>query len=204
MSYQTIAAQGTAVVTLTAGQKIVVQTQGDAEILQQVGYPNYPSQLDLLSALTNGTYTSSAFTNGATIEIRAGAFPVLYDVGTDPAVGDNGNWQPQGDPVALNATGNLTAAAMLNGLVTSTTAAAVTATPPTGTVLDAATTLAVNESFDFSVINTGASNAFTISVGGGVAGCTLVGNMAVAQSTSGRFRVRKTAAATYTIYRIGG
>jgi hypothetical protein len=79
----------------------------------------------------------------------------------------------------------------------------VTATPPTGTVLDAATTLAVNESFDFSVINTGASNAFTISVGGGVAGCTLVGNMVVALSSSGRFRVRKTAAATYTIYRIG-
>jgi len=202
MSYQTIAAQGTAVVTLTAGQKIVVQTQGDAEILQQVGYPNYPSQLDLLNALSNGTYTSSAFANGGTVEIRAGAFPVFYDVGTDPVVGNNGNWQPQGAPVALDATGNLTAAAMLGGLVTSTTAAAVTATPPTGAVLDAASTLAVNESFDFSVVNTGASNAFTISVGGGVAGCTLVGNMVVALSSSGRFRARKTAASTYTIYRI--
>jgi len=202
MSYNIIAPQGTATVTLTAGQKIVVKTAGETLVSQVVGYPNYPEQNDVLTTVVNGTYTSSAFANGGTVIIQSGAFETLYDVGTDPAIGDNGNWQPQGDPVALNATGNLTAAAMLNGLVTSTTAAAVTATPPTGTVLDAATTLAVNESFDFSVINTGASNAFTISVGGGVAGCTLVGNMVVALSSSGRFRARKTAASTYTIYRI--
>lgn len=204
MSYVLIAPQGTATVTLTAAQKIAVKTLDTAQVFQVVGFPNYPTQNDLIQTVTNTTYVSSAFANGGQVIIEAGALPVLYAVGTAPTISDDGGWQLQGDPTALNATGDLTAAAMLSGLVTSTTAAAVTATPPTGTLLDAATTLAINESFDFSVINTGGANTFTISVGGGVAGCTLVGNMAVANSTSGRFRVRKTAAATYTIYRIGG
>lgn len=202
MSYLTIAAQGSATITLTAGQKIAIRTQGEAQVFQQVGFPNYPDQLDLLATVTSGNYTSSAFANGATVVVNAGAFPVLYDVGTDATVGEGGDWQVQGAPNALDATGNLTAAMMLGGLVTSVTTAAVVATPPTGTVLDAATQLAVNDSFNFSVINTGASNTFTISVGGGVAGCTLVGNMVVGTTSSGQFRVRKTAAATYTIYRI--
>jgi hypothetical protein len=171
-------------------------------VYQVVGFPNYPTTNSLLQTVVNTTYTSSAFTNGATIYIEAGDFPVLYEVGTSPHVSNDGDWNLQNDPIALNATGDLTAAMILGGIVTSTTAAAVTATPPTGTVLDAATTLAINDSVDFSVINTGATNAFTISVGGGVAGCTLVGNMVVALSSSGLFRARKTAAATYTIYRI--
>lgn len=202
MSYSTIAPQGTLVLALTAGQKIAVQTQGEAQVLQEVGFPNYPTQLDLIQTVVNTTYTSSAFASGATLTVNAGAFPVFYDIGTDPVVGTDGNWQRQGDPTALNATGNLTVAMIMSGIVTSTTAAAVTATPPTGTLIDGATQFAIGDSLDFSVINTGGANAFTISVGGGVAGITLVGNMAVAASSSGRFRVRKTAAATFTIYRL--
>lgn len=202
MSYSTIAPQGTAVLVLTAGQKIALQTQGEAQVLQEVGFPNYPTQLDLIQTVVNTTYTSSAFASGATLTINAGAAPVYYDIGTDPVVGTDGNWQRQPDPTALNATGNLTVAMIMSGIVTSTTAAAVTATPPTGTLLDGATQFAIGDSFDFSVINTGGANAFTISVGGGVAGITLLGNMAVAASSSGRFRARKTAAATYTIYRL--
>lgn len=202
MAYQTVQSQGNATVTLTANQRIVVQTQGTATVYQVVGFPNYPTTNSLLQTVVNTTYTSSAFANGATIIVEAGDFPVFFEVGTAPHVSNDGDWNLQNDPIALNATGDLTAAMILGGIVTSTTAAAVTATPPTGTVLDAATTLAINDSVDFSVINTGATNAFTISVGGGVAGCTLVGNMAVALSSSGLFRARKTAAATYTIYRI--
>jgi hypothetical protein len=171
-------------------------------VSQVVGFPNYPTTNSLLQTVVNTTYTSSAFANGATIIVEAGDFPVFFEVGTAPHVSNDGDWNLQNDPIALNATGDLTAAMILGGIVTSTTAAAVTATPPTGTVLDAGTTLAINDSVDFSVINTGATNAFTISVGGGVAGCTLQGNMVVALSSSGLFRARKTAAATYTIYRI--
>ena len=88
MSYITIAAQGSATITLTAGQKIAVKTQGEAQVFQLVGFPNYPEQLDLLATVTSGGYTSSAFANGATIVVNAGAFPVLYDLGTDATVGD--------------------------------------------------------------------------------------------------------------------
>ena len=202
MAYQTVQSQGNATVTLTANQRIVVQTQGTANVYQVVGFPNYPTTNSLLQTVVNTTYTSSAFANGATIIVEAGDFPVFFEVGTSPHVSNDGDWNLQNDPIALNATGDLTAAMILGGIVTSTTAAAVTATPPTGTVLDAGTTLAINDSVDFSVINTGATNAFTISVGGGIAGCTLQGNMVVALSSSGLFRARKTAAATYTIYRI--
>ena len=202
MSFETIAAQGTATVTLTANQKIAVKTAGEALVYQVVGFPNYPSQNDLIQTVTDTIYTSSAFTDGATIIIEAGAYPVLYAVGTNPVVGDDGDWQHQATPNALNSTGTLTAAMMLGGIVTSSTGAAVTATPDTGAIIDAASSLAVDDSFDFYVINTGGANTFTVSVGGGVAGITIVGSGAVAHSTSGHFRVRKTAADTFTIYRM--
>ena len=88
---------------------------------------------------------------------------------------------------------------MLGGIVTSTTAAAVTGTMPTGTVLDAASNLQIGDSFDWSVIATGA-NAFTIAA---ATGHTIVGTAVVATVTSGHFRTRKTAAATYVTYRMG-
>lgn len=202
MSFNVIAAQGTAVVTLTAGQKIVVKTMGNAEILQQVGYPNYPSQLDLLTALSNGTYTSSAFANGGVVEIRAGAYPVLYDVGTDPVIGDNGNWQPQGAPtnVTDGASMIMTAAGLLSGIVTATPTQARNVQLPLGSDLDAAATMAIGDSFDWSLI-TLAAYALTITVNTNM---TIVGAPATG-ATSGsaaRFRTRKTAANTFVTYRI--
>lgn len=105
----------------------------------------------------------------------------------------------QGTPAAVNATATLTAAELLTGIITSTTAAAVVGTLPTGTLLDAAADLAINEAFDWSVINTGAANTFTVAAG---TGHTVVGNMVVALSTTGRFRSRKTAANTFVTYRL--
>ena len=99
----------------------------------------------------------------------------------------------------LNATGTLTAAMILAGIVTSTTAAGVTATLDTGTVLDAASEFAIGDSFDWSAINTG-GNAFTVTAS---SGHTVVGAGAVAGGTSGLFRTRKTAANTFVTYRIG-
>ena len=105
----------------------------------------------------------------------------------------------QGTPAAVNATATLTAAQLLTGIITSTTAAAVVGTLPTGTLLDAAADLAIDEAFDWSVINTGAANTFTVAAG---TGHTVVGNMVVALSTTGRFRSRKTAANTFVTYRL--
>lgn len=109
----------------------------------------------------------------------------------------------QSAPGTLNATGTLTIALMLGGVITSSTAAAVTATLDTGTVTDAGLTgaeaLAVDDTIEWCAINTGGANAFTVTAS---SGHTIVGAGAVAASTSGRFLTRKTAANTYVTYRL--
>lgn len=141
---------------------------------------------------------ASAVSVATTFRIEAGASDVLVNYGTDAVVVERRAYQDQPAPVALNATGDLTAAAVASGIVTSTTAAAVTGTLPTGTVLDAAFNMEIGESIDFSVIATGA-NAFTVAVNTGI---TAVGTLVVATVTSGLFRLRKTAVATYILYRL--
>jgi hypothetical protein len=74
----------------------------------------------------------------------------------------------------------------------------VTATLDTGTVSDAAFDLAIGDGFDWSAIATGA-NAFTVTA---AAGHTIVGSGVVATLTSGHFRTVKTAANTFTTYRL--
>tara|TARA_R110000868_G_scaffold77161_1_gene221259 strand:+ start:16 stop:618 length:603 start_codon:yes stop_codon:yes gene_type:complete len=200
MSFNTIFTQGTAVVTVPAGEKIAVQAYSPASVFQEVGYPNFPESQDLLTVVENTTYVSSAFTNATNVTIQAGASGATYAVGTDPVVSDDGKFQLQGTPGVLNATGALTAAMILSGIVTSTTAAAVAGTLPTGAVLDAASEFAIGDSFDWSVIATGA-NAFTVTAA--ATGHTIVGTAAVATVTSGAWRTRKTAAETFVSYRIG-
>lgn len=200
MSFNTIFTQGTAVVTVPAGEKIAVQAYSPASVFQEVGYPNFPESQDLLTVVENTTYVSAAFTNATNVTIQAGASGATYAVGTDPVVSDDGKFQLQGTPGVLNATGALTAAMILSGIVTSTTAAAVAGTLPTGAVLDAASEFAIGDSFDWSVIATGA-NAFTVTAA--ATGHTIVGTAAVATVTSGAWRTRKTADETFVSYRIG-
>ena len=107
----------------------------------------------------------------------------------------------QSAPVAKTAAATLTAAELAIGLITYT-GAAVALTMPLGTDLDAAFgSMKVNSSFDFFIINTGATNAATVTANTGV---TLVGTAAVSAATSCYWRVRKTADATYVAYRIAG
>ena len=109
------------------------------------------------------------------------------------------NTQPA--PIAKTAAATLTAAELANGIITYT-GAAVALTVPLGADLDAAfTSMKVNSSFDFFIINTGATNAATVTAN---TGCTLVGTAAVAAATSCNWRCRKTDVATYVFYRIAG
>ncbi len=199
MSYNVIFTQGTETVTVPAGEKIAVQAYSPASVFQEVGFPNFPDSQDLLSTVSNTTFVSSAFTNATSVTIQAGASGALYAVGTEPTISSSGKYQTQGTPGVLNATGSLTAAMMLSGIVTSTPAAGVAGTVPTGTVLDAASEFAVDDSFDWSVINTG-PNTFTVTAS---TDHTLVGFTAVATVTSAVWRTRKTAANTFVSYRIG-
>ena len=112
----------------------------------------------------------------------------------------------QGTPGALNATGTLTAALVATGIVTSTAAAAVVATVDTGTAMDTALAaeVAIGDGFEWSAINTHATNAFTVTA---ATGHTLVGSGVVDTDAvgggSGRFFSKRTAANTWVTYRLG-
>lgn len=104
-------------------------------------------------------------------------------------------------PTAKTAAATLTPAELATGIITYT-GAAVNLTVPLGTALDAEFgSMKVNSSFDFSIINTDAADAATVTAN---TGCTLVGVAAVAALSSCVWRVRKTGTATYVFYRIAG
>ena len=92
----------------------------------------------------------------------------------------------------------LTGANLAGQLMSGNPGSAATYTLPTGTNMDAALDLGVNEAFDCSIVGFGAGG-ITVAT---ATGWTLVGSMAIAAGVSGRFRVRKTAAATFTLYRL--
>ncbi len=195
-----VAPQGTVTITVPAAGSVAVYSKGTSQVYQVVGWPNHPDAASLVGTVTNGQTVFGPYASGATIRIDSGAFPTAYEYGAGPLVEDVLAWQLQGNPVAVDVTGAVSAVAILGGIVTSTTAAAVAGTVPTGAVMDAAANMQIGDSVDWSVIATGA-NAFTVTAA--ASGHTLVGNAVVATVTSGHFRTRKTAAATYVTYRMG-
>jgi hypothetical protein len=188
------------VLTIAAADSIAVRSLGGlVQVYQVVGYPNVPSTRSLIGTVASGVETVyGPYASGASIEIEADEGGALYNTGVGPKVGPANFLGEQASPNVLNATGSVTAAMILGGILTSTTGAAVAGTVVTGTVLDAAVTLAVGESFDLSIIATGA-NAFTLTANTGI---TIVGVAVVATVTSGLFRFRKTAADTFVAYRL--
>jgi hypothetical protein len=107
----------------------------------------------------------------------------------------------QAAPTAIAAAATLTTAQLANGLIVFNGAAGAL-TVPLGTSLDADfSSMKVDSSFDFSIVNTDASDAATVTAN---TGCTLVGVAAVAAVSSCTWRVRKTGDATYVFYRIAG
>jgi hypothetical protein len=202
MSYQVIFTQGTAVVTVPAGQKIAVQAFSPASVFQEVGFPNFPDSQDLLTVVENTTYVSPTFTNATIVTIQAGASGAFYSTGTSPQIGNDGNWQPQPAPANIADGGSMvmTAADLLTSIVTATPTAGRNIQLPTAAALEAATVFAIDDSFDFSVI-TLAAFALTITVNTGV---TIVGSAATGAGagSAARYRIRKTAANTFVVYRI--
>lgn len=67
-------------------------------------------------------------------------------------------------PVAVNATATLTAAQVASGYITSTSAAAVTMTLPTGTLLGTQLGAAQGSTFELYVDNTAGANTVTLAV----------------------------------------
>jgi len=104
-------------------------------------------------------------------------------------------------PTAKTAAATLTPAELATEIITYT-GAAVNLTLPLGTDIENAfTSMKVNSSFDFTIINIGGTNAATVTAN---TGCTIVGVAAVSANTSATWRVRKTADNTFVFYRIAG
>jgi hypothetical protein len=109
----------------------------------------------------------------------------------------------QPTPSAINASATLTIAELLTRIITTNSATAVAFTLPTGTLTDAGILggqLLINQSFDWSIVNTG-SAVGVVTVSGGT-GNTLEGSGVLAITTSATFRTRKTAANTFVTYRV--
>jgi hypothetical protein len=113
-------------------------------------------------------------------------------------------------PATATTTATLTTDQLVTGLILAspgTSAAAYTL--PTGALMDAAfVNMKVNSSFDVTVINVdgSSSGAITMTAGTGWtvnSGGTNSNVLAATTGLSRTFRIRKTAAATYTLYPLG-
>lgn len=141
--------------------------------------------------------TSGSASDLGTGTLPAARLPAAPDI-TDPKLlGTIYTRQPAQTTKAAAAT--LTIAELLTRIIQYTGAAA-NLTMPTGTLIDAGVLagLAVDRAFEFTVVNTGTGTATIVTA----TGLTLVGSMAVALGTSATFRVRKSAANTFTVIRL--
>lgn len=192
--------------TIDAADKICVATRGKAVIASKATGSDkvLDSANPVYDVLVDGEeYVSSAFSTGGSVIVQnMGPFNAYVELGTAPLSKDFRRESGiLGASVALDATGTITTAMVLSGSITSSTAAAVTATLETGAVADAATTWAIGEGADWGVVNTGGANAFTVTAA--ASGHTVTGSGIVASGTAAQFRTVKTAADTFVTTRVG-
>jgi len=110
-------------------------------------------------------------------------------------------WQYAPAPTSKAAAATLTAAELQTGIL-NTTGTTYTITLPTGTAIDTGfTNIAFTDvGFEWNVINTASG---TITIAQGASGMSTLGTLTIATGTSARFRLRRTAANTYVLYRLG-
>tara|TARA_Y100000310_G_scaffold90528_3_gene87823 strand:- start:126 stop:575 length:450 start_codon:yes stop_codon:yes gene_type:complete len=119
----------------------------------------------------------------------------------------------QAAPIAETGAATLTAADLLTNLITITHTVGSTAalTTDTGALIEAGLPMNfdVNDSFEFTIINLSAALADTATLTAGASGVTIVGKAVIDSAhadsefpNSGTFRVRKSAADTFIIYRL--
>jgi hypothetical protein len=125
---------------------------------------------ELIDDLTDGTGDLSVADVEVSGDLTVDGNTVLGDATTDSlTVGATTTFNTaviyKTTASAINATATATAAQVKGGLITSTSAAAVTITLPTGTLLGAALGAVQGTVFDLVVDNTAGANTVTIAVG---------------------------------------
>lgn len=154
------------------------------------GVDTYTSDSNISGRLSFATSPSGSAT--ATEHMRLDQEGCLY-------IEDSLLWQYQPAHTAKSAAATLTAAELKTSIIVGT-GTSYTLTMPTGTNIDAAFTGVPTTSigFDFYVVN-GASGTITMAVNTGV---TNVGGLTIGAGNSAHFRLRRSAANTYVMYRL--
>ncbi len=157
-----------------------------------------------------GTFTDLIATGGTLDSVTVGV--TTPDIGAFTDLTATNFFVDQPAPTAKTVTDTLTAAELLGRIITVNQGAASTSTLtlPLGTAIETAlgTNAVTDNSFEFSLINisTVAAEDALLAVNTGV---TIIGNLNVASNATatdpsvGRFLVRRAAADTYIVYRIG-
>jgi hypothetical protein len=165
------------------------------------GTPNTLSRATVY-ANSLGTTALISFTNGDSLNVFC-TYPATRGVNAD-AFGSvylpNGVlWQYAPAPTSIAAVTTLTAAQLQTGII-NTTGTTYTVTLPLATAIDTGFPgiNSTNVGFDFYVVNT-ATGVITMAVNTGI---TSVGLLTVGIAISAQFRLRRTAANTYILYRV--
>lgn len=189
---------GQAIIPATSNTNVAVYSKGTVTVSQTIGLPNQPTATVVLGSVTNGQQVFAI--TGTSAIISGGAQETLYNTGDAVSVMDVSDFRVQGNTRDLNASGAIDGLMITNGIVMTTTVAAVTGTLATGQVLSGSILgWKLYDAIEWSVINIGGTNALTVA---GSAGHTFVGAGAVAANTSARFLTRKSGDLLFETYRI--
>jgi hypothetical protein len=191
--------------TIGAGSAITSQSGFYSET-NMIGATNNHGFFAANTAGVAAGRTASGFYSAVNIATGGGVTWGFFAGGTawnyfaSPVILDTNLWVDAPAPTVATGVATLTAAQIRTGIV-STTGTTYTLTLPTGTSIDSGFTgipANVDVGFDVSFVNT-ASGTITIGVNTGV---TSLGSLTIATGTSAMFRLRRTAANTYVVYRM--
>jgi hypothetical protein len=153
-----------------------------------------------INASTTSGLIQTADSSGVLQFQSSNTTAVTIDTGENVYVQVGVLWQFAPAPTSIAAATTLSAAQVAASII-NTTGTTYTVTLPAGSALDTyfSGAPAVNIGFNFTVINT-ASGTITIAVG--ATGMTSLGTLTVTTGVSANFRLRRTAANTYILYRL--
>lgn len=208
MSKGTVYANGDSVIlTVPLLSKIALYTAGTASYALQVAAANNPAVIGTPVQWANGQIVLGTYSVPQGIQIYAGAYPVYWEIATNPNA--SMPYVVQKAQVAKTTSATLTPLELWQGALTVNQggAGASVLTLPLAADMDTQFSDAIaQDGFDFSVTNISTVAAEDASVATNT-GWTLVGNMDVASNaaatdkSAGLFRVWKTAAGAWTCLR---